>query len=201
MSKQCKHDEKIRVDQVPALKKFRFEGQDYQVIAWEPPVALGTAVLAVKLCDKPTVTFWPSDCHVAPLVEADDSEPEFPDLPGYEKITVDNLNNGETVLIEAARRQNGCDDAHSLSMEYMGHDRPIHLFTKTNTPCYRRAPAKIRADQVPDGRKFRRDNGDIHRRVVCPRDDKGSICGVSLTPNADLKMWIDPVELVTLLPE
>ena len=127
-----------------------------------------------------------------------EAEPEAPDASSLEKTTVDKLANGEQAWFPGTRTFHLNDGGRYVNVAPKTRD-PVWI--DPEAPCYRRAPAKIRADQVPDGRKFRRDNGDIHRRVVCPRDDKGSICGVSLTPNADLKMWIDPVELVTLLPE
>ncbi len=125
---------------------------------------------------------------------------ELPEIEGYEITTAGELNDGETGLLRMTRKNHCVDNDYSVSFNDPSRDP---TWIGNATPCYRLKPGKIRADEVPDLRKFKDAQGRIHRRVVSAGDGRGgdsTICA-PIIDGSTWGSWIKPDTLVTLLPE
>ncbi len=125
---------------------------------------------------------------------------ELPEIEGYEKIKLYDAQVGERVFVEVIRHGCASDGPDVAGVEYPGRPGYRHCSAEF---CYRPKPAKIRADEVPDLRKFKDAQGRIHRRVVSAGDGiggDGTICA-PIIHGSTWGSWIKPDTLVTLLPE
>jgi len=137
-----------------------------------------------------------NDCQNFKAVEAE--AVPLPDLSDLQKCRLSDLAEGEEVLMRCKRVKRSGDDSSSVGVEFEG-EGSWSFFSALKTTCYRGNPKKIRADQVPDGRRFKRTAGGIRQRVCCAADND-YICAPDV--NSSRGCWgIDGSELVTLLDE
>ena len=91
--------------------------------------------------------------ETCPQFEPKPKADELPEIEGWERTTVDQLKQGEEVLVLATSKKR---DGPMIDMQ-VDHTRGKQngcFYSTTDLPCYRRIPPKIRADEVPVGRSF-----------------------------------------------
>lgn len=131
-----------------------------------------------------------TDCQNFKAVET-----ETFDLTKYEKIELKDARDNEEMLFVGTRKYVDCDDTKTVNAVIAGVKSICY---KATTPCYRLKPQQIRADQVPNLRRFNW-KSTTYIRIEC--DDTSCVHCVAIEGNKIRTASFCNCDIVALLPE
>lgn len=135
-------------------------------------------------------------CYLLPPVEAKADEP--PDLREMIEVMFKDVPDGQVAYLRVRREIHDGDDDGTVRGRAPGCKLPSRW--RSDMLVLTAPPAKIRADDLPDGARFEDEDGKIRRRVVRLGENADALFAPCLEvfPSS---AYIGPDTLVTLLDE